>query len=564
MKKYLSFLFILALATGCTTPNNNVSAENITNAAEISESNVAENVETNIEAEVETNAENVTKVSTASTLDFTVINKQFLEAIKTIENDHITYVQMVDMDRDGVNELVAVTTDKKEPSSCEYLKIHVFKFKEGAVQKTLEYITPTDQANSLELVDMDTHYVFKIENFYEGFGNSTTTNTILDLNGVIVKYEDHIVETRMSSPESEHTFVVYNEYQDAYYKTLSIDNNAVGLSYFEQVTNKFKYGNGISLASGYGYVWECNNTYEMSKNLLGIKSNLYAETSSATIQNLPYTGDIFASNLTPEMARNYADIIDKKTYEAIKTYDGYVPRTSTKVALFDAGNGIPALWISGYNEVSYGYADYEKEYVFSNEVWFWDGREAVRHPDYDIATGSLYQTSDAVHIINEVIAGDFAETRFETAYKVNNGIIELLPYKNLISVSAQNQAITSFTQLAEFAYLMEGSYKYKLLAENLLNIDGSYLNKNNLNYEEYYFEGGGIYIYNSEIVRSNSIIKLYNAYSESTSNANPLLSTKGTSAYAVVENEGLVGNWKNSSDTSFTLRNYANLKAQGK
>jgi RNA polymerase sigma factor (sigma-70 family) len=85
---------------------------------------------------------------------------------------------------------------------------------------------------------------------------------------------------------------------------------------------------------------------------------------------LPYTGDLSQCAMTGKQADAFAALLDGCLTE-YQEYGG----ASCRAALFDAGEGIPALFVTWYNDMGYG--DDTGYMAFASRIYCWDGENAV-------------------------------------------------------------------------------------------------------------------------------------------------------------------------------------------
>ena len=112
-----------------------------------------------------------------------------------------------------------------------------------------------------------------------------------------------------------------------------------------------------------------------------------------SLSRLPYYGDVFQCRMTAEQARAYAQILDDNVRESeTAVWDEWYSVNFPKpkfcwAALFDAGDGIPALWVvGGYDtEIPVATEPYLGEnpefYPFMSRIYQWDGAQAVLATD---------------------------------------------------------------------------------------------------------------------------------------------------------------------------------------
>lgn len=99
------------------------------------------------------------------------------------------------------------------------------------------------------------------------------------------------------------------------------------------------------------------------------------------VSQLPYTGDTDKCVLTVDQAEAYARIIDDCIGESEEQDTSYP--TFCRTALFDAGDGVPALWVVEGTDMGYSY-DPESGYMPSiSRIYQWDGKQAVLAVDAD-------------------------------------------------------------------------------------------------------------------------------------------------------------------------------------
>lgn len=110
----------------------------------------------------------------------------------------------------------------------------------------------------------------------------------------------------------------------------------------------------------------------------------------AYIASLPYTGDAAECALTWEQAEAFAAVLDECVLESqgISRYDAWGDElysdTFCRAALFDAGNGIPALWVMEggriFDDYSAGCDPYEPRLL---RIYYWDGTQTVLAVEYE-------------------------------------------------------------------------------------------------------------------------------------------------------------------------------------
>lgn len=110
----------------------------------------------------------------------------------------------------------------------------------------------------------------------------------------------------------------------------------------------------------------------------------------AYISSLPYTGDAAECALRGEQAEAFAAVLDGCVLESqgISRYDAWGEElysdTFCRAALFDAGNGIPALWVMEggriFDDYSAGCDPYEPRLL---RIYYWDGTQAVLAVEYE-------------------------------------------------------------------------------------------------------------------------------------------------------------------------------------
>ena len=149
---------------------------------------------------------------------------------------------------------------------------------------------------------------------------------------------------------------------------------------------------------------------------------------TAYVGQLPYTGGAAQCALTPEQAEAFAQIIEEAAGESQSLYGKPELKQYAlcQVALFDAGNGIPALLVAEGYYYDYGIREITRQdyQFYKGEVYYWDGSQAVAlldsQPQYLVLTDRGLEVSYAY--------SDYTET-----YPLSDGRISAEPAERYIS-----------------------------------------------------------------------------------------------------------------------------------
>lgn len=166
------------------------------------------------------------------------------------------------------------------------------------------------------------------------------------------------------------------------------------------------------------------------------------------LSQLPYTGDIAKCAMTTEQAEAFAQIIDDCILESqnLSMWDGVT--WFCRAALFDAGDGIPALMIAGGIDMCYT-VERESGYIpdFSR-IYCWDGTQAV------------LVVEDTANFI-------LTEDGFLLDYFGAEGSSYYVPYTELYSLSGGMLSSEPVHVYEQFAFDESGAPTLKMLEERI-------------------------------------------------------------------------------------------------
>lgn len=155
---------------------------------------------------------------------------------------------------------------------------------------------------------------------------------------------------------------------------------------FETMLNAIQEsGTGVSLIQAMGGIVNVNvgNIVKYERVTITEEGNDYTlhalaqlrgrSIAEEIVSTLPYIGDVSKCRLTAAQAAAFAEVIEQRGQYAKEQVPRKVERSYFNAALFDAGDGIPALWLCG------GYAPPDDVFYEDtvNEIWAWDGSQAV-------------------------------------------------------------------------------------------------------------------------------------------------------------------------------------------
>lgn len=175
---------------------------------------------------------------------------------------------------------------------------------------------------------------------------------------------------------------------------------------------------------------EKNPVEENSEEEVIPMTESFAEESSplldeAVLSKLPYTGDVAVCTMTAEQAEAYAQIIDDCILKSQNRtlWDGVT--WFCRAALFDAGDGVPALMIAGGVDMCYP-DDRESGYMpdFSR-IYCWDGTQAVLAVD-DTANFILTEKGLLLDYFGAEEFND-SNTPYTEMYSLSKGMVSSEP-----------------------------------------------------------------------------------------------------------------------------------------
>lgn len=169
------------------------------------------------------------------------------------------------------------------------------------------------------------------------------------------------------------------------------------------------------------------------------------------LASLPYTGDTDQCAMTIEQAEAFAKAIDTCISESRE--EGYsVP--FCRAALFDAGDGIPALFVAWGTDVGYGN---ESGYLaYTSRIYCWDGQEASIG-----AGGGLEKNSENIAVTDK---GLLTDTGF---YTFTDGMAELShTYEDFFLYGDASPSVDKFKENITEHGVYEGGYDFGTLTED--------------------------------------------------------------------------------------------------
>lgn len=200
------------------------------------------------------------------------------------------------------------------------------------------------------------------------------------------------------------------------------------------------------------------------------------------LAGLPYYGDLSLCAMTVDQAAAYARILEEMVQECETAVwdDWYASRYPKpkfcRAALFDAGDGIPALWVvGGYDmEMDLSTLDYLGEwadlYPYISRIYQWDGSQAVLAMDilpdngYSAVTDQglmlLYQTDFNLNTVSP--AGEL--------YTISAGRISPEPVHTLESVLIEQENAPTLEELRAFVSVHgnpERGYDYSAFSPDM-------------------------------------------------------------------------------------------------
>lgn len=143
--------------------------------------------------------------------------------------------------------------------------------------------------------------------------------------------------------------------------------------------------------------------------------------SQEALASLPYTGDVNQCIMTDAQAEAFATILDDCIQES---QDTQMPRPPfCRAALFDAGDGIPALFVVEGYDMSYG--DDSGYMPNVSKIYCWDGSQAV--PVTDILEGADIMLTDNGLLLERNAYTDGSYTQRSELYALEGGMIGIEP-----------------------------------------------------------------------------------------------------------------------------------------
>lgn len=149
--------------------------------------------------------------------------------------------------------------------------------------------------------------------------------------------------------------------------------------------------------------------------------------SAEALAGLPYTGDLSQCTMTKEMALAYAEIIEESIAESEK--EQYSVPTFCWAALFDAGDGIPALWTASGVLPNYPY-DEATHMPDQTGIYCWDGEKvSAAGVDTSNPLGNYILTKDGLLLDSFGWGGvnDYHRHCVSELYSVEGGLIGTEP-----------------------------------------------------------------------------------------------------------------------------------------
>lgn len=149
------------------------------------------------------------------------------------------------------------------------------------------------------------------------------------------------------------------------------------------------------------------------------------------LAQLPYTGDLEKCAMTAKQAEAFCKELDSALQESKSLAPGGNYSSFCRAALFDAGSGIPALWITeGYGYETDGSFVGESSYF---KIFYWDGTRAVLAIDssrsQNIANCNLTDQGLLVGCYStDMRSSDLLSTHeYSELYEFSNGMISRTP-----------------------------------------------------------------------------------------------------------------------------------------
>lgn len=170
---------------------------------------------------------------------------------------------------------------------------------------------------------------------------------------------------------------------------------------------------------------------------------------------LPYTGDMGQCAMTVEQAEAFAAALD--TCIAESREEGYdVP--FCRAALFDAGDGIPALFVAWGADIGYG--NENGCIADTSRIYCWDGEKVDIGYDFTVTSGGTYP--DITVTDGGLLAGG-------RLYSLSGGMVGKEPdhvYEDFILYSDSDPTLEDFKDKVMQSGRFGGDYDYTTLTED--------------------------------------------------------------------------------------------------
>lgn len=169
------------------------------------------------------------------------------------------------------------------------------------------------------------------------------------------------------------------------------------------------------------------------------------------LASLPYTGDTEKCAMTMQQAEAFAEAID--TCIAESKEEGY-SAPFCRAALFDTGNGIPALFVAWGTDVGYGN---ESGYLaYTSRIYCWDGKEASVGDG-----GRLEKIHENIAVTDK---GLLTDTGF---YTFTDGMAELShTYEDFFLYCDASPSVDKFREYVTEHGIFDGGYDFSTLTED--------------------------------------------------------------------------------------------------
>lgn len=172
---------------------------------------------------------------------------------------------------------------------------------------------------------------------------------------------------------------------------------------------------------------------------------------AGALASLPYTGDTEKCAMTIEQAEAFAKAIDTCISESRE--EGYAT-PFCRAALFDTGDGIPALFVAWGTDVGYGNDDGYMADI--SRIYCWDGKEALAG-----AGGRLEEIHGNIAVTDK---GLLTDTGF---YTFTDGMAELShTYEDFFLYGDTSPSVDKFREYIAEHGVFEGGYDFDTLTED--------------------------------------------------------------------------------------------------